>query len=112
MHADSCFFQKGEPPDNVQVPSGLHQPGLSKNLTVQEWECQDHVYGGGRGTTAFVYEHTFKPFQNTTQVLYLENLLSKHGHSSIRGGGGSSQKLCLQTLHNLIIRQIAVVEHR
>jgi hypothetical protein len=87
-YADSCSSQQAEPPDNVRVPSGLQQPGLSKNLTVQKWECQDHFFGGGGGTTAFVYKHTFKPFQNTIQVLYLENSLRKHGHSWIRGGGG------------------------
>jgi len=56
--ADSCSTQQAEPPDNVQVPSGLYQPGLSKNLNVQKWECQDHVYGCGAGTKGFVYKHT------------------------------------------------------
>jgi hypothetical protein len=41
-------------------------------IWLQKWECQDHVYGGGGGNIAFVYKHTFKPFQNTIQVLYLE----------------------------------------
>jgi hypothetical protein len=87
MYADACSSQQAELPNNVQALSGLHQPGLFKNLTVKKWECHDHVYGGGGGTTAFAYKHTFKPFQNTTQVLYLENSLCKHGHSRIRGGG-------------------------
>jgi hypothetical protein len=83
MCANSRSSQQAEPPNNVQVSSGLHKPRLPKNLTVQKWECQDHVNGGGGGTTVFVYKHIFKPFQNTTQVLYLENSLRKHGHSRI-----------------------------